>query len=87
MADTGSYPMAIDAAASLRTVARPAARHGQVKTVGLSLVGVLLVASGAAAAGINYEPEGYGALSIAAGAVLALATAVPLSLLFKKPSR
>lgn len=87
MADTGSFPLALDRAATLGTVAaRPVSRDGEVRKVGLGLVGVLLLASGAAAAGINFEQEGYGALSVVAGGLIALASAIPISLLFRRPA-
>ena len=85
MADTGSFPLALDRAATLGSVTgRPATGDGEVRKIGLGLVGVLLLASGAAATGINYEPEGYGALSVGAGGLIALASAIPISLLFRR---
>lgn len=88
MADTGSFPLALDRATTLGTVTtRPVSSDGEVRKIGFGLIGVLLLASGAAATGINYEQEGYGALSVVAGGLVALGSAIPISLLFRRPAQ
>ena len=83
MANTGSFPIAIESTATPpRAALRAGSRDGRVAALGL--IGIFLLGSGAAAAGIHWESEGYGALSIAGGAVIGLGGALPVWLLFRR---
>lgn len=86
MANTGSFPIALDSAAARQPAITPAvARFGDVRTISAALITVFLLGSGAAAAGIQYESEGYGALTFVGGALIGLGGLVPAWLLFRSP--
>lgn len=86
MANTGSFPIALDSAAAPRPALAPVAeRFGDVRTISAALITVFLLGSGAAAAGIQYEAEGYGALTFVGGALIGMAGLVPAWLLFRSP--
>ena len=88
MADTGSFPIALDhGAVPGPAISTLAGRFGDVRTVAAALIAVFLLGSGAAAAGIQYESEGYGALTVVGGALIGAGVFAPLWLLFRFPAR
>ncbi len=82
MANTGSFPVVLPATARQATWTE---RHDDARTMGLALVGILLLGSGAAAAGFHWESQGYGSLTIVGGGLLGFATAIPAWLLLRRP--
>lgn len=89
MPPTGSFPLAIDRvsvpAHAPAPVAATAATRQDVPAIAMALAGVLVLGSVAAAAGIAWESRGYGALSIAAGGALGVASLFPLWLVLRRP--
>ncbi len=84
MANTGSFPAVLPAPAAVRQ-ATWSDKHDDARMTALALIGLFLLGSGAAAAGLHWESQGYGSLTIVGGALLGCATAVPAWLLFRHP--
>ncbi len=85
MAHTGSFPLADPVGTPGRAPWTGGTNHATARTVGLALAGVFALGSAVAAVGISYQAEGYGALSIAAGGLIGIASAVPLWMLLRAP--
>ncbi len=86
MAETGSFPLAIETVAVRgRTPSTATEACTDVRAVALGMGAVFALGTIAAAAGIACQAQGYGALSIAAGAVIGVASGFPLWLLLRRP--
>ncbi len=80
MADTGSFPVVVPV-----PVVRAVVWSEGARSAGLGLVALLALGAIAAAAGLRFESEGYGALTLVGGAVIGIGMALPAWLLLRRP--
>jgi len=85
MANTGSFPVALQATVTTRPAPWSGEKHDDARVLGFGLIGLFVLGSGAAAAGFQLESQGYGSLTLVGGALIGIATAIPAWLLFRRP--
>ncbi len=78
MALTDSFPLGIEHDALRAQVTRRTSRLEDARAAALAVMAVFFIGSCAAAAGIAYESDGYGGITVAAGGLMGLASALPM---------
>ncbi len=88
MADTGSFPIALQVPPATRRATWTSGDSRDVAwRLGAAAFALFLLGAGSAAAGFQLEAQGYGSLVLVGGALIGIATAVPAWLLFRAPAR